>query len=182
MRPLRHAAVLRAWVLVIAGIAGTAGSAQAAVDVKSTLTPDLIGVDEVATFTIEVHGTGFGRVDFQPSFEMDNLEIAAGPFHSESVSFVNGSFSRSYRVSWQLRPQRVGRARVHSIVVHLNDQRLDLPGRDLRVQQQPTRPPADQQEEEDPLDRFFGGGIPLRRLFEPPPQQPNGSPRVFLRA
>jgi hypothetical protein len=156
-----------------------AGAAQATIDVKCSLSPEVIGVDEGATFSIEVHGGGFSHLSFKPSFKLENLEIAAGPFQSESISFVNGNFSRSLKISWELRPLGVGRARVHSVSMVLGDQSLDLPSRDLQVQPQATQPPADQ--EPDPLDRFFGGHFPLRRLLEPPEQR-SDAPRVFLRA
>jgi oxygen tolerance protein BatD len=159
----------------------TAGAARAAVDVRSTLSPEVIGVDEVATFTIEVHGGGFSHLEFQPSFQMENLEIAAGPFQETSLSYVNGTLSRSFKLSWQLRPQGVGRARVYAVAVRLGDQSIDLPERAVRVQQEPTQPPPSQDEEPDPLDRFFGGHFPLRRLLEPP-SSPSAGPRVFLRA
>ncbi|HZF07633.1 MAG TPA: BatD family protein [Thermoanaerobaculia bacterium] len=155
------------------------GAARATIDVRSTLGPEVIGVDEVASFSIEVKGGGFSHLKFQPSFQLENLEIAAGPFESESISFVNGTFSRSLKLSWELRPQGVGRARVYAVSVRLGDQTLDLPERALRVQQQPTRPPGDP-EEQDPLERFFGGRYPLRQLLEPPSRQ--DGPRVFLRA
>ncbi len=50
------------------------------------------------------------------------------------------------------------------------------------MQQEPTRPPEqDQDQDPDPLDRFFGGHFPLRRLIEPTEPRSEG-PQVFLRA
>ena len=43
------------------------------------LEPGLIGVEELASFTITVTSGGFGGLDVQPAFELDNLEVAAGP-------------------------------------------------------------------------------------------------------
>jgi hypothetical protein len=180
----RRAAALTVAFVLLSFLGATA--AQATIDVKSSLTPDLIGSDEVATYSIEIHGSGFSQLDFQADFRpenLENLEVVAGPFRSESISFVNGTFSRSYKISWELKPQGVGRARVHSVSLRLNEQTVDLPERGLRVQQQPTQPQGGDQDQgaQDPLDRFFGGHFPLRRLLEPPEPQANG-PRVFLRA
>ncbi|MEA2694908.1 MAG: hypothetical protein QOJ16_4295 [Acidobacteriota bacterium] len=174
--PLRSAGIA-ALLLLLA-----AGAAQATLGVRSSLSPEVVGVDEGVTFSIEVHGGGFSHLAFKtPSLELENLEIAAGPFQSESISFVNGNFSRSFKLSWELRPLGVGRARVHALSLQLGEQTIELPAREVRVQQEPTRPPADQDQEPDPLDRFFGGHFPLRRLLEPTEQR-SDAPRVFLRA
>jgi hypothetical protein len=159
-----------------------AGAAEATIGVRSSLSPEVVGVDEVVTYSIEVHGGGFSHLAFQPpALQLENLEIAAGPFQSENISFVNGNFSRTFKLSWQLRPLGVGRARVHAVSLQLGDQAVELQGREIRVQQEPTRPPEDPDQEPDPLDRFFGGHFPLRRLLEPP-ERPSDAPRVFLRA
>jgi hypothetical protein len=178
--PLRSLGV--AALLLVFPLGATA--AWATIDVKDSLTPEVVGVDEVATFSIEVKGGGFSHLDFKaPTFQpenLENLEVVAGPFTSESISFVNGNFSRTFKLSWELKARGVGRARVHAVAIVLGDQRLDLPDREIQVQQQPTQPQADQ-EDEDPLDRFFGGHFPLRRLLEPN-EAPSDAPRVFLRA
>jgi hypothetical protein len=173
---------VRRWILAAGLMLFLAGAARATIDVKSSLGPEVIGVDEAATFSIEVHGGGFSHLAFKPPvFQMENLEIAAGPFQSESISFVNGNFSRSFRLSWELRPRGVGRARVLGVSLQLGDQTIELPNREIRVQQEPTRPPEQDQEEPDPLDRFLGGHFPLRRLLEPTEPRSEG-PQVFLRA
>src|SRR4029079_17469252 len=155
-----------------------AGAAEATIGVRSSLSPEVVGVDEVVTYSIEVHGGGFSHLAFEPpTLQMENLEVAAGPFQSESISFVNGNFSRMYKLSWQLRPLGVGRARVHAVSLRLGAQTLELPNREVRVQQEPTRPPEDPDQEPDPLDRFFGGHLPLRRLLDLP-ERPPAPPRV----
>ncbi len=176
------------WAFVALLLLLTAGAARA-LDVKSSLGPEVVGVDEVVAFSIEVHGGGFSHLAFEPSFQMENLEIAAGPFTSESISFVNGTFSRSVRKSWELRPRGVGRARVRAVSLQLGDQTIELPDREVRVQQEPTQPPADQEPDQDPLDRFFGSGgsagsgarSALRQLLGGGDSRPE-SPQVFLRA
>jgi hypothetical protein len=179
------------WTLAALLLLVTAGAARA-IDVKSALGPEVVGVDEAVTFSIEVHGGGFSHLSFEPSFQMENLEIAAGPFTSESISFVNGTFSRSVRKSWELRPRGVGRARVRAVSLQLGDQTIELPDREVRVQQEPTQPPPDQEQDQDPLDRFFGSGgggggggsgarSALRELLGGGDAGPE-SPQVFLRA
>jgi hypothetical protein len=152
--------------------------ASAAVDVKATLEPETIGIDQTATFTIEMHGDGFSSLRFHPDFEMDNLEILGNSSKYEDMTFSNGHLSRTLRVSWQVRPLGLGKARVRAIVVHLDDREVRLPATEIKVQQEPTaqiqRLPHGA-DEDDPFQRFFGRmPNPWRRE----PQQPD----VFLRA
>ncbi|HET9209635.1 MAG TPA: BatD family protein [Thermoanaerobaculia bacterium] len=153
--------------------------AWAGVEVKATLEPETIGIDETATFTIEVHGDGFSSLSFRPDFEMDNLETLGNASRYEDMTFSNGSLSRTLRLSWQVRPLGLGKARVRAIVVHLDDREVPLPATEIKVQQEPTgqvqRLPHGARDEEDPFQRFFGRmPNPWRRE----PQQPD----LFLRA
>ncbi|HXO22827.1 MAG TPA: BatD family protein, partial [Thermoanaerobaculia bacterium] len=179
-------------IAVYLALAALAGAVPAAgVEVSSSLEPPVIGLGEVATFSVEAHATGFDHLRFQPSFQVENFEIVAGPFQSESVNFVNGLLSRSFRLSWQLRPLVVGRARVKAVALHLQDQTLELPASEITVQKEPLAPAApgaaaggggqdEEQEPSDPFDRLFGRS-PLRQLFAP--RQPRTeAARVFVRA
>jgi hypothetical protein len=153
--------------------------AAAAVEVKATLEPETIGIDQTATFTIEVHGDGFSSLRFHPDFEMDNLEILGNPSRFDDMTFSNGSLSRTFRLSWQVRPLGLGRARVRAIVVRLDGREVRLPAAEIKVQQEPTgevqRLPHGAQDEEDPFQRFFG------RMPNPWRREPQ-QPEVFLRA
>src|SRR5262249_57737484 len=95
--------------------------ASAAVELKATLEPETIGIDQTATFTIEMRGDGFSSLRFHPDFEMDNLEILGNSSKYEDMTFSNGHLSRTLRVSWQVRPLGLGKARVRAILVHLDD-------------------------------------------------------------
>jgi hypothetical protein len=152
---------------------------EAAEDVKVTLEPDVIGIDETATLTFEVHGDGFSRLNVQPKFELDNLEVLGRPSQYDDMVFANGTLSRTFRVSWQVRPLALGKARVRSIFIQVQDRELRLPAQEIRVQQEPNRQarrqprgPADQ---EDPFQQFFG------RMPNPWRREPQ-QPEVFLRA
>jgi hypothetical protein len=151
----------------------------AAQDVKVTLEPEVIGLDETATLTIEVHGDGFSSMSFRPKFELDNLEVLGRPARFDDIRFTNGNLSRTFRLSWQVRPLALGTARVRSIVVGLDDNEVRLPAQELRVQQEPTRQaqrrPRAPDDEEDPFQRFFG------RMPNPWREEPR-QPEVFLRA
>ena len=167
--------------LLLLALAAPAGAAE--IEVRATLEPEVIGVDETALLTIEVQGGGFARLPFQPDFELDNLEIVGGPFQYEDVRFGTGSLSRSFRLSWQLRPIAVGRARVRSLLVRLRgDEVRQLPDREIRVQEQPAggaRRPGRRRAEDlvDPFDQLFGR-LP-RPWRQPRAEEPPG---VFLRA
>jgi hypothetical protein len=150
-------------------------------DVKVTLEPEVIGLDETATLTIEVHGDGFSTMSFRPKFELDNLEVIGRPARYDDIRFTNGDLSRTFRLSWQVRPLALGKARVRAIVVGLDDNEVRLPAQELRVQQEPTasqaqrRPRAPDEEEDDPFQRLFG------RMPNPWKEEPR-QPEVFLRA
>jgi hypothetical protein len=148
-------------------------------EIKVTLEPEVIGLDETATLTIEVHGDGFSAMSFRPDFELDNLEVLGRPSRYDDIRFTNGNLSRTFRTSWQLRPLALGKARVRAIVVGLDDKEVRVPAQELRVQQEPTRQaqrrPAAPDEEDDPFQRLFG------RMQSPWREEPR-QPEVFLRA
>jgi hypothetical protein len=149
-------------------------------EIKVTLEPEVIGLDETATLTIEVHGDGFSTMSFRPDFELDNLEVLGRPSRYDDIRFTNGNLSRTFRTSWQVRPLALGKARVRAIVVGLDDKEVRLPAQELRVQQEPTsqaqrRPRAPDEEDDDPFQRLFG------RMQSPWREEPR-QPEVFLRA
>jgi hypothetical protein len=115
-----------------------AAPAAAQVEVRATLEPEVIGLDETALLTIEVQGAGFARLRFEHDFEYENLEIVGGPFQYEDVRFGNGQLSRSFRLSWQLRPLATGPSRVHSLVIRLRGDTIRLADRQIRVQEEPA--------------------------------------------
>lgn len=155
-----------------------AAPAVAKVEVRATLEPDVVGIDENATFSIEVQGDSFSSVRFHPTFELENLEIMGGPSRFEDMRFVNRSFSRTFRLSWQVRPLGLGAARVRSISVQLNDEVVQLQPQTIRVQREPAQQQAQRRfgdDEDDPFQQFFG------RMPNPWRREPQG-PEVFLRA
>lgn len=158
-----------------------AAPAAAEIEVRALLEPEVISVDETAVLTVEVRGGGFARLRFQPDFELDNLEIVGGPFQYEDMVIGSGPLTRSFRLSWQVRPLREGRSRVHSISVRLRNEVRQLPDREIRVQDEPTGRPRGpgrrpSQDMVDPFDQLFGR-LPL------PWRQPRvETPGVFLKA
>ena len=153
--------------------------ARAADELKVSVEPEVIGIDETATLTIEVHTDGLSSMTFRPAFELDNLETLGRPSQYDDMRFSNGTLSRTFRLSWQLRPLGLGRARVRAITVQLGDDVHQLPAHEIRVQQEPTQQARRSRpdDEDDPFKQFFGrGGVP--NPFRQEPQQPD----VFVRA
>lgn len=179
---LAHTALLAALLL---GLAPPAQAAEQRIEATAILEPGQIGVDELASFTITVTSGGFGGLDVHPAFEVDNLEVAGGPFQTQSQRWVNGTTSSSLQLTWRLRPKGVGPARVRAITLTVEGQALRLSDKEIQVQQQtpagrklaPTSPPA---RTFDPFEDLFDrAGVGRRRI-----QQPAASdrPKVFLRA
>jgi hypothetical protein len=161
-----------------AGLFCLAVPAAAEHEVIASIEPDVIGIDETASFSLEVRGDSFSSLRFRPDFELENLEIVGPPSKYEDMSFVNGSFARTLRLSWRVRPLGIGEARVRSISVQLDDEIVRLPAQEIRVQREPTqrpRRPLGHLEEEDPFQRFFG-------RMPNPWRRETGEPEVFLRA
>jgi hypothetical protein len=158
-------------------LAGSTGVVRAEDELKVNVEPEVIGIDETATLTIEVHTDGLSSMTFRPSFELDNLETLGRPSQYDDMRFSNGTLSRTFRLSWQLRPLGLGRGRVRAITVQLGDDIHQLPAHEIRVQQEPTQQARRQRpaDEDDPFQRFFGR---VPNPFHPEPQQPD----VFVRA
>lgn len=159
----------------LAVLAAVAASA-ADVEVEARLTPEVIGIEQLATLTIEIKGAGMGRLQPSPEFELDNLKVVAGPYTQESFQFVNGTTSRSATVSWRVRPLDLGTARVHSLVVRVGDQVVEKSDLHLTVQQESVQV-EESEEPTDPFDEIFE---PFRRPRSRDERRPRGE--VFLRA
>lgn len=181
----RAAGRLAMAILALASaFAPVAADAANQITIQVRLTPERIGVGETAVLSIEA-SAGLSRLDLRPSFGLENLEIVAGPSQADEVRVENGLFSRTVRLSWQVRPLAVGPARVHSIRVGLGGRLVGIPPQTIEVQQEPTgraEEPGEQDPfgEEDPLDRYFGP-LAWRRPVAPP-AGPNEPPLAFVRA
>ncbi len=162
-------------LLLLASLPAVAGEVQ----VRATLEPERIGIDETATLSIEVQGGGFTSLRFRPDFDLENFEVVGGPYQYDNVQLGNGRLSRSFRISWRLRPRSTGRARVRDLRIRLRGDLVTLGSREVRVQEEPTGLSAPArggfEPMDDPFDRLFG------RLVPPWEQRP-GRPDVFLRA
>jgi hypothetical protein len=162
--------------LSVALPARTAWAGDAPV-VKATLEPAVIGRSETTLLTIEVRSTSLSSVRFRPDFNLENLEVLSGPSQWDNVQIANGSFSRSFRMSWRLRPLGTGKAAVRSLRLQLDNELIQMRDREITVQEEPTGQSDSEPAEEpqDPLDRFFG------RPVQREPAQAR-QPGVFLRA
>jgi hypothetical protein len=160
---------------VCGGILAAAPAAADTTAVRASIEPSLIGLGETVTFTIEVRGTGLASQHFRPDFELDNLEIVGGPNQFQDMSLSNGTLTRTFRLSWRLRPLGIGKAGVRALSLELDGDLIRMRDREITVQEAPTGQ-AEPEEEEDPFERLFGGPLFQRR------PQASRSPAVFLRA
>ena len=183
MRGLPTIRLLLPLVAMAAMAAMSAAPARAGEEVKVTVEPEVIGLDETATLTIEVHGDGLSSLSslrFRPSFELDNLETVGGPAQYDDMRFTNGRLSRTFRLAFELKPLGLGKARVRAISVQLGDDVQQLPAHEIRVQQEPTQAapspsrPQRLQADDDPFQQMLGR---MRNPFQRAPQQPD----VFVR-
>jgi oxygen tolerance protein BatD len=168
-------------ILLLFALLLPAGAARAAdVDVHVALEPGVIGLGETATLSIEMRGEGVSSLRFRPDFQLDNLEAVSGPSQYEDLRYANGHLTRTYRLSWQVRPLGLGRAAVRDISVKLGDHQVQLQPQEIRVQREPTQQAQPRsrhdEEDEDPFQQFFGRMQLPRWRQEPEP------PGVFLRA
>jgi hypothetical protein len=147
--------------------------------VQVELAPEVVGLDELATLSVEVATSGFGLVDFEPRFRLENLEIASGPSTTQSQRWVNGETSASTRLVWRLRPLQLGRAAVRGLAVTLGGRAVALPDREVEVvaaappgRRAPAAAPVD------PLSALFGDDDPLG--FARRPAAPAAAPKLRL--
>lgn len=175
---LRHAALL----LVALGTAPAIRAAdERPLQASARLEPAVAGVDELVTFVITVESSGFGGVQVQPTFELDNLEIAAGPFQSRSQRWVNGVTSSSVQLTWRLRPKGAGGATVRNIRIAAGELTLELVDRRIEIQPESPggRQPAPPARGGDPFEDLFGRAFPELR---PNRRAPARAPKVRLTA
>ena len=174
MRPARNTAFAACLWLAAAALPAAADDAVA----KVTLEPQVVGLGETVTLTIELRSPHLSSLHFHPDFKLENLELASSASQYDNVQMVNGSFSRTFGFVWRLRPIAVGRAAVRSLRLQIGDELRQLPDREITVQEAPTGQ-ADEpagQEAQDPLEQLFGAPL-FQRQSEPPRR-----PAVFLRA
>ncbi|HVR98302.1 MAG TPA: BatD family protein, partial [Thermoanaerobaculia bacterium] len=152
-----------------------AGPVHATIKVQAVLEPEVLGLDETALFTVEIQGDGFGPMGFrQPEFDLENFEIVGGPYQQEDIRFANGRLTRTYRISWRLRPLTTGTARVNSIAIRVRGTLVQIGDREISVQAESTGNSRGEPQQ-DPMDRLLGR-LPWQRRPEPT------TPGVFLRA
>ncbi|MEO7793161.1 MAG: BatD family protein, partial [Thermoanaerobaculia bacterium] len=172
-------------LLASMALAAPAVAEEARTEATAVLEPGLVGLDELVSFSITVSSGGFGGLDVHPAFELDNFEVVAGPFQSQSQRWVNGTTSSTLQLTWRLRPKGVGPARVRAIALTVAGKALRLSDKEIQVQQEaPQReqrsaaPPAGRSF--DPFEDLFGrSGVGRRRMK---PVQEDNRPKIFLRA
>lgn len=185
MSPARASGRLRTGALgaVLWGLAALFAVAPAAADdlqeIEASFDTDVAGVEEAVGFWIEVRGGFRAPTDFEPSFELDNLEVIRKPTLSESFRFINGSYTRTLRRTWLLRPLSVGQAAVRGIRVRVDGEVFQLPTERLRVQQEA---PPRQRYRSPPSGSGTFSTDPSRRRPTLPSPRPVSSASVFLRA
>ena len=174
-----------AFVLAGAGDARPAAAEEPRTEATAMLEPGLIGVEELASFTITVSSGGFGGLDVHPAFELDNFEVAAGPFQSQSQRWVNGTTSSTLQLTWRLRPKGVGPARVRSIALNVAGKAFRLSDKEIQVQRE-----APPRQESSPAPPAGGAFDPFEDLFgrvgggrrRPQADAELRRPKIFLRA
>ena len=155
------------------------GAAVERLEIDAAFDTDLAGVEEEVGFWIEVRGGFRSLSDFEPSFELDNLEVIRESGLLESFRFVHGSYTRTLRRTWLLRPLSVGQAAVRGIRVRIEGETFQLPTERLRVQEEP---PPRQRYRVPPSASPSPGRPPSRRRPVLPPPRGSTSAGVFLRA
>lgn len=174
---MRTAALAAVTAAAVGLLATEAAQAQEATSATARLEPELIGVGQIATFTLEALGSGLKDLQLDPQFSLENLEIVSGPMQSQSWQFVNGRASRSESLIWRLRAQALGSAGVSQIMLKINDSIFELPDQNIQVQQDPIETPdaVGRRRFDDPFEDF-----PFPRRRRTPRRETE--PKLFLRA
>jgi len=151
--------------------------------VLADLSPDPVGLDELATLTLRVDSEGFRVADLDPTFDLDNLRVASGPFRSQSQSWVNGATSSSVQLVWRLQPEAVGTARVFHLRVGVAGGEQSLPDQTIRVVESAPagRPPGRREAPSDPFSGLFDED-PFGIFGRPSAQPAAATPKVRVRA
>lgn len=180
----RSAGAARAGLFACLVLSGGASFAEEPrTEASAVLEPGVIGVEELASFSITVSSSGFGGLEVHPAFELDNLEIAGGPYQSQSQRWVNGSTSSTLQLTWRLRPKAVGAAKVRAIALTVSGKAFRLSDKEIAVQQE--APPREESAAPmpprtfDPFEDLFGRPGLGRR---PAGQAPARRPKIFLRS
>ena len=117
-RPRGRLAALAVAAALVAAAAPAEAAEQPAVSVE--LGPDPVGLDELVTLTIRIESNGFGLPDVDaPQFDLENLQVASGPFRSQNQSWVNGATSSATEIVWNLQPRAEGPARVENLRIRV---------------------------------------------------------------
>ena len=177
-RPVRVVAPLA--LLVAALLATRPAAAEDEPRMTARLAPEVVGLDETAILSIEVAAGGFASLAPKPSFELENLEVVAGPSRSENFRFVNGETARSVSFQWQLRPLAVGTARVRALTVRLGEAERRLDDLEVRVEAEapPGRAAAPRNAPGDPFAQLFPELFAQRQA----PRTATRAPKVRLAA
>jgi hypothetical protein len=168
-----------AWTAACLALTLAAPAASSDLQVDARLEPEVLLPGQTALFTIKVTGGGFGRLQAEPDYRLENLAVAGGPYRAENFQMLNGAVSRSLTLAWRLRPLAPGPAAVRGLRLRVRDQVYELGDREVEVA------------EESPDGRSSGGGAaaggpPAFEDVAPLPGRGprfrSADPKVFLRA
>lgn len=165
--------------LLVAFVVSAPGAVAAPLEIEAGFDTEVAGVEEAVGFWIEVRAGFRSPPEFEPTFELDNLESIGEPTRSESFRFLEGSYTRTLRHTWLLRPLSVGQAAVRGIRVRIDREVFQLPTERLRVQEEP---PPRQRYRYPPSSSSAPAEPPSRRRPTLPRPRPLTSGSVFLRA
>ena len=157
-------------LLLMAALSGAGAVGAQEPGLTVAIAPDRVGLGQQTIFQVRVEVAAMRLLRVQPTFELHNLEVVAGPFQEQSMQFVNGAISNTTTLRWRLRPTAVGDARIHNIRVEVGDATLTAEPLTVEVQEEPVpeaEPPA---RRTDPLDEFFRRGDPFRRRAAAKPE------------
>jgi len=153
-------------VFVLLLAAASARAADSGLELTAELSPDPVGIEELATLVLRVRSPSFSPPRADPGFLLDNLEGAGRPRSSQNSSWTNGQASSELVLVWRLQPKALGTARVHAIAVEVDGEVLRHPDLTIEVVQNPPERPSAAA----PTDPFgFGGNDPFPSLFGPDP-------------
>ncbi len=182
---------MRHWILP--GLAfAIAASSVAATDYRATLQLEpqgVLGLDEIAVLSLKIEG-GDGETNAVPEFQLENFHIASGPSRSTSILIDNGVPSSVLTLSWQLRPEGVGPARVYSASARVDGERMALPEHRLEILEQAAAGRQRQSAADDLLEalRSRGSDPPSPEVLSQAAgsrrrrSRPPTAPRIILRA
>ncbi len=168
---MRRSRLLPSASLLVAALAATEGVARAGDDLAVEVLVDRPrpAADDVVRLTYRFSGSGLSGDLRAPSvIPLKNLALAGGPSRSDSVSFVNGVFSRSLSLTYVVRPKGTGAAEIGETVWTVGDRTVKAGPYLLEVGPPRGRSPgaADEEAEPDPFG-IAGPGIRPRSAFPP---------------